>query len=169
MYPRTDLANFISWDSFETEIHQAITTRMTAMNIASEEYDIGSMPKKRKIVSSEEGVRCQAEVQLHDLVEEVLNILGIDGRFERPDSGNNQIVGEPDFFLVAEFQPAPKGCGAYVTDFCSLTALILWYRLSTRQNGRHPLKTCLGIFNAIIVATSRSDSRSTLCTNSTAI
>ncbi|KIM76298.1 hypothetical protein PILCRDRAFT_826476 [Piloderma croceum F 1598] len=70
---------------------------MADMNIASDaEYDIGYMLKKRKIVSSEEGVRSQAEVQLHDLVKEVLEILGIDGRFERPDSGINQIVGEPD-------------------------------------------------------------------------
>ena len=98
MYPQTDLIYFILWDSFEAEIHQANTARMAAMNIASDvEYDIGSMPKKQKIVSSEEGVRSQAEVQLHNLVEEVLEILNIDGRFERPDSANNQIVGEPDF------------------------------------------------------------------------
>jgi hypothetical protein len=73
---------------------------MAAMNIASDsDYDIGSMPKKRKIVSSEEGVCSQAEVRLHDLVEEVLEILGIKGRFEQPDSGNNQpTVGEPDIF-----------------------------------------------------------------------
>jgi hypothetical protein len=69
-YPRTDLVNFIPWGSFEAEIHQAITARMAAISIPSDvEYDIGSMPKKRKIVSNEEGVRSQAEVQLHDLVE----------------------------------------------------------------------------------------------------
>ena len=55
------------------------------------------MVKKRKVVSSEEGVRSQVEVQLHNLVEEVLEILGIDGRFEWPGSGDNQIIGDPDF------------------------------------------------------------------------
>src|ERR1700683_3811976 len=29
-YPRTDLAHFIPWDIFESEIHDAITTRMPA-------------------------------------------------------------------------------------------------------------------------------------------
>jgi hypothetical protein len=71
---------------------------MADVNIASDaEYDIGSMPKKRQIVSNEEDVRGEAKVQLHDLVVEVLEILGIEGWFIRSDSGNNQIVGEPDF------------------------------------------------------------------------
>jgi hypothetical protein len=53
---------------------------MAAMNIPSgTKYDIRSMLKKQKIMLSEEGVHSQVEVQLHDLVEEVLEILGIDG------------------------------------------------------------------------------------------
>jgi len=108
-HPRTDLTHFNPWDTFAADIHHAITSRMAAMNIASgAEYDIGSMPKKRKIVSSEEDVRFQAEVQLHDLVEEVLDILGIEGRFERPDSGNNQIVGSPDFSWLRNPTKHPK-------------------------------------------------------------
>jgi len=108
-YPRTDLAHFIPWDTFEADIHHAITTRMAAMEIPSgAEYDIWSMPKKRKIVSSEEGVRSQAEVQLHDLIEEVPEILGIDGWFERPDSGTNHIVGEPDFSWLRNSTLYPK-------------------------------------------------------------
>jgi hypothetical protein len=71
---------------------------MTARNIAEDTgCDIGSIPKKRQIVSNEEDVRGEAKVQLHDLVVEVLEILGIMGRFIRSDSGNNQIVGEPNF------------------------------------------------------------------------
>lgn len=97
-YPRTDLEHLTPWVTFEADIHHAVTARMAAMNIfADTDYDVGVMPKKRKIVSSEEDVRSQAESQLHDLVEEVLKILGIDGWFQRPDSGNNQIIGEPDF------------------------------------------------------------------------
>jgi hypothetical protein len=49
-YLRTDLAHFTPWVTFGFEIHHAITTRMTAMNIASDaEYDIGFMPKKRRL------------------------------------------------------------------------------------------------------------------------
>ena len=62
------------------------------------QYDIGSLPKEPQVVSGEENVRCEAKVQLHDLVLEVLEILGIEGSsFLGPNSGNNQIIGAPDF------------------------------------------------------------------------
>jgi len=96
-------------DTFETEIHEAIATRMDAMNIpADTEYDIGSLPKKRPLVGNEEAVRQEAKVQLHDLVVEVLDILGIEGLFSLPDSGNNQIVGEPDFSWLRHPTKHPK-------------------------------------------------------------
>lgn len=108
-YPRTDLARFTPWDTFESEIHQAITTRMTAMNISSDiEYDIGLMPIKRRIVENEEDVRYEVRAQLHDFVEEVLRILGIDGRFARSGAGNIQIVGDPDFSWVRNPTKHPK-------------------------------------------------------------
>jgi hypothetical protein len=91
---------------------------MTAMNITSDaEYDIGFMPKKRRIVENEEGVRYQAQVQLHDLVEEVLGILGIDGRFALSGSGNNQIVGEPDFSWLRNPTKHPKVV-VHATNIC---------------------------------------------------
>ena len=97
-YPRTDLEHVVPWDTFETEINEAITRRMLAMDIPSDaEYDIGYLPKRRPLVWNEEDVRHQARAQLHNLVVEVLDILGIQGLFAPPDSGNNQIVGEPDF------------------------------------------------------------------------
>lgn len=66
----------VPWVGFETEIHRAIITRMAAMNIApNTEYDIGSMPKKRPIVTNEAGVRMEAKRQMHELVVEVLEIL----------------------------------------------------------------------------------------------
>jgi hypothetical protein len=163
-YPRTDLANFVPWVGFEADIHHAITARMGAMNISADtEYDIGSMPKIQKIVECEEALRSQAEVQLHDLVQEVLGILGIEGRFERPNSWNNQIVGEPDFSWLRKptLHPMIVVRISLISVFIAHTSRC---RLSTRQNGRPLLMTCLGIFNRKIV-----DSQSTLCTNSTAI
>jgi hypothetical protein len=41
--------------------------------------------------------------------------------------------------------------------------------LSTRQNGQHLLKTCLGIFNAKMLAMFWSNNQLMLCTNSMAI
>jgi hypothetical protein len=61
------------------------------------EYDIGYPPMIQPLVESEEGVRHEAIAQLHNLVVMVLRILGIEGRFSLPASGNNHIVGEPDF------------------------------------------------------------------------
>ncbi|KAF8333725.1 hypothetical protein F5887DRAFT_1259819 [Amanita rubescens] len=115
--PRTDLQHLVPWNTFETEINEAITTRMFAMGIPLDaEYDIGSLPKKRPCVANEEGVRQEARRQLHDLVVEVLDILGIEGWFESsPDSGNNQIVGEPDFSWLRAPTRHPKVVVEYKT------------------------------------------------------
>ncbi|KIL69145.1 hypothetical protein M378DRAFT_7858 [Amanita muscaria Koide BX008] len=116
-YPRTDLEHFVRWDAFETEINQAIATRTFAMDIPSDaEYDIGSLPKKRP---REEAVRQEAKVQLHDLVVEMLYILGIEGRFSLSDSGNNQIVGEPDFSWLQTPTMHPKVVVEYKTKWAA--------------------------------------------------
>jgi hypothetical protein len=107
--PRTDLQDFVQWGTFEEEINEAITTRMFAMNIPLDtEYDIGSLPKIQALVDNEQALQIQAVIQLHDLVAEVLGILGIQGRFAMPGSGNNQIVGEPDFSWLRAPTMQPK-------------------------------------------------------------
>ncbi|KAF8347604.1 hypothetical protein F5887DRAFT_1072595 [Amanita rubescens] len=116
-FPRTDLEHLVRWDTFETEINDAIGARMSAMNIPlGAEYDLGPLRKKRPRVTDEEAVRRVAEVQLHDLVVDVLGILGIEGWFSSP-SGKNQIVGEPDFSWLRDTTMHPRV-------------------VSTRQNGR---------------------------------
>jgi hypothetical protein len=163
-YPRTDLHTFDHWNEFETEIHQAITAHMANLNIPSE-FDIGSMPKRPQKVSEEEDVRTEAKVQLHDLVVEVLEMLGIEGEFLRSGSGNNQVVGAPDFSWLRNRTPHPK-IVVRMSLTSILNSIILWYRLSTRRNGRRLLQTCLGIFANEIRASWR-DSQPMLCTNST--
>ena len=128
-HPRTDLASLIPWVGFETQIHQAIVSRMADMNITpNTEYDIGSLPKNRKLVMNEEGVRHQAKRQVHDLVVEVLNILGIQGLFTFSDCKDNQIVGEPDFCWSRNPCEVPKVVVRTFTKFWRPAALILWYR-----------------------------------------
>ena len=108
-YPRTDLESLLPWNEFETEIHQVITSHMADMNIPpGAEYDLGAMPKEPQVVSEEEDVRSEAKVQLHDLVKEVLRILGIEGRFQRSCAGNNQIIGAPDFSWLRNLSLHPK-------------------------------------------------------------
>lgn len=107
-YPRTDLEHLVRWDTFETEVNDAISSRMSAMNIPlGTEYDLGPLRKKRPRVTDEEAVRRVAEVQLHDLVVDVLDILGIEGWFSSP-SGKNQIVGEPDFSWLRDTTMHPR-------------------------------------------------------------
>ena len=170
-YPRTDLENFTPWVTFHTEIHDAITTQMANANITPDtEYDIGAMPKKRSTVFNEEDVRCKAEVQLHDLVVEVLEILGIGGRFMRSDSGNNQIVGEPDFFWLRDLTLHPKVVVCVLLlIFVYLTTLtgISSYSSSIRLYGQHLSKTCIAIFK-LKTPVSRNNSQLTLYTNSMA-
>ena len=100
-----------TWRTSSHGIHlkRRFTTCMTAMKITPDtEYVIGSMPKKRDIVMNEEDVRWHAKAQLHDLVNEVLDTLGIEGRFTPPGSGNNQIIGEPDFSWLRNLTMHPK-------------------------------------------------------------
>ncbi|KAK2460066.1 hypothetical protein APHAL10511_007900 [Amanita phalloides] len=119
-YPRTDLENFVLWDTFEAEIDRAIATHMLAKGIPSgTEYDIGSLPKKRSLVGNEEAVRHEAKVQLHDLVVEVLEILGIEGRFALLGSGNNQIIGAPDFSWLRAPTIHPKVVVEYKTKWAA--------------------------------------------------
>jgi len=108
-YPRTDLEHFENWDGFETEINNAITARMVAQNITPEtEYNIGPMPWEPQIVWNEEGVRSEAKSQLHNLVEQVLQILGCQGHFRPSRSGKVQIIGEPDFCWISHNTLHPK-------------------------------------------------------------
>lgn len=108
-FPRTDLEHLDLWETFENEIHEAICTRMSAMNIPLEsEYDIGPLLKIRQRVANEEGVRMQAEIQLHQTVVEVLGILGIEGWFHPTSESSNQIVGEPDFSWLRDKTKHPR-------------------------------------------------------------
>jgi len=162
-YPRTDLRQLLLWHEFETDIHDTITAYMGQRNILpGAQYDIGSLPKKPKKVSDEEGVRHEASNQLHDLVVEVLEILGIEGEFMSSTSGNNQIIGAPDFSWLRNNVRHPL-LVVRITLTSILTTLILWYRPSTRRNGRHLLQTWLGILTNEIRASWR-DSQSMLCT-----
>jgi hypothetical protein len=75
-FPRTDLKCLVSWDTFEKEINEAITARMSTMNIPQgAEYEISQLDRKQFVVN--EGVRMQAEMQLHFVVKSVLDILGM--------------------------------------------------------------------------------------------
>ena len=118
-FPRTDLKHLVRWDTFETEINDAIGDRMSAMNIPSgTEYDVGPLRGRQPRVTDEEGVRRVAESQLHELVVDVLDILGIDGWFSSP-SGKNQIVGEPDFSWLRDktMHPRVVVCASMISVF----------------------------------------------------
>jgi hypothetical protein len=68
-------------------------------------------------VENEEDIHYEARVQLHNLVEGVLGILGIDRQFALSGTGNNQIVGYPDFSWLRNPTKHPK---VVVHHHCSL-------------------------------------------------
>lgn len=158
-YPRTDLRQFLPWHEFEIEVHD-----MGQRNILpGTQYDIGSLLKKPKKVSDEEGVHHEASNQRHGLVVEVLEILGIEGEF-MPTSGSNQTIGAPDFSWLRNNVRHPLLVVRISLTLLILTTLILWCdRPSIKRNGRHLLQTWLGILTNKIRASWR-DSRSILCT-----
>lgn len=80
-YPCIDFHTFNQWNEFETEIHQTITAHMANLKIPfGVEFNIGFMLKRPQKVS-EEDVQTKAKVQLHELVVEVLERLGIERKF----------------------------------------------------------------------------------------
>ena len=140
-FPRIDLQDLILWDTFEKEIDDAITTRMSAMNIPLDaEYDIGSLPKTQRRVRNEENVRREADVRLHHLVEEVLGILGIQGEFCTPDIGNNHIIGEPDFSWLREPTRHPKVVVRVSVISCFQQALIFVEQVEYKTKWVAPLE-----------------------------
>ncbi len=122
-HPRTDLKRdgLLPWTTFEQDIERAINTCMTERQIhPGTEIDVGVTLKEPRLVNSEEIVRAEAMLQLHDLVVEVLRFLGINGRFETP-GGNNQVIGEPDFsWLHNSRHPKVVVCRSLVTHLIPL-------------------------------------------------
>jgi len=59
---------------------------------------LGPARRRRMIeIRCEEEVRAYADVRIHDTAADVLNYLGVIGRFRRTISGYNATIGEPDF------------------------------------------------------------------------
>jgi hypothetical protein len=109
--PRTDLKHLVPWNTFKEDIDEAITARMSIMNIplgTECEIELRIGGENDHIVMNEEGVRQQANLQLHLVVNRVLRMLGVNGMFFPPNSGNNQIIGEPDFFWSPDLAKYPK-------------------------------------------------------------
>ena len=107
-YPRTDLTTLCPWTSFPNDIHQVIQSATNRANLSSAPFTVGLPPKTRS-VRSEEKVRAHAMSGLHELVEEVVNMLGVVGSFEEPGTGNASIIGDPDFsWVMGTTQPHPK-------------------------------------------------------------
>jgi hypothetical protein len=107
LYPKTDLKTFTHWASFPEDIHRAVQSATTRANLPSTPF-IVEAPTKTTIVENEEKLRAHAVFALHNLVEEVLDKLGVKGMFTMPGGGNAAIVGDPDFSWVANRQSHPK-------------------------------------------------------------
>jgi hypothetical protein len=64
---------------------------------------------KTRFVANEEKLCAHAMGALHDPVEEVLNMLEVEGEFDFPGGGNAAIIGDPDFsWVTSATQLHPK-------------------------------------------------------------
>ena len=107
-YPRTDLQTFTPWTSFPSDIHKAIQSATACADLSSTPFHIDARTKT-SFVENEEDLRAHARFALHELVEMVLEKLGVKGWFTVPGSGNVAIVGAPDFsWIMSPTQPHPK-------------------------------------------------------------
>ena len=87
-------------------------------------------------MDSEEEIRSYASFALHKPVEQVLEKLGVNGRFAPSGGGNVAIVGDPDFsWVIPNAQPHPK----LIVRVSVTTCLLVkprWCRLNTNLGGR---------------------------------
>jgi hypothetical protein len=64
---------------------------------------------KTRSVKTEEKIRAHAMVELHEGVEEVVNMFGVVGSFDEPGGGDAAIIGDPDFsWVMGGAQSHPK-------------------------------------------------------------
>jgi len=108
-FPRTDLKVFEPWQTFSADIDAAITAAMMTQGIAKgTDITIGEYFRRRKVVACEDDVHEVANTGLHDAVVDVLDMLGAQGRFYRPGSGQTGIIGDPDFAWLHAGTSYPK-------------------------------------------------------------
>ena len=106
--PRTDLKTLTHWTSFPEDIHQAIQSATARAHLPSTPFTVKAWTTT-SFVEIEESLRAHATFALHTPVREVLDMLGVKGRFAFPDGDNAAIVGDPDFlWVMTPTQPHPK-------------------------------------------------------------
>jgi hypothetical protein len=127
--------NSVPWSSFPNDINQAIQSATTRANLPSTPFTL-NVSTKTRCVENEYKIQLHATVALHEGVEQVLGMLGVNGWFALPDGGNAAIVGDPDFsWIMGPEQLYPKlvVCVSVAAD---IFAKSCWCRLSTRHGGR---------------------------------
>jgi hypothetical protein len=92
-YPRTDFRLFEPWQTFNTDIHTAITDAMATKGIVDGTDVIARdiFRREPKRVHCEEDIHEAANTELHEAVRDVLQVLGVEGEFVGPESLETQI------------------------------------------------------------------------------
>jgi hypothetical protein len=77
-------------------------------------------------VENEEKIRTHPTVALHEAFEQVLKMLGVNGWFALPGSGNIAIVGDPNFlWIMSPTQLHPKVIVRVPVTSCILVVCLL--------------------------------------------
>jgi hypothetical protein len=104
-YPRTNLETLMPWDSFPDDIDQVIQSAINHANLPLTPF-ILDIPTTSRFVENEKRFHVHATVALHEGVERVLQMFGVNGWFAMPGGGNAAIIGDPDFSWVMDDGPA---------------------------------------------------------------
>jgi hypothetical protein len=101
-FPRTDLKTFKLWTSFVKDIEEVICTTMADHNLLpGTPLTVGNLYTEPTEVQNEEALRGHVNGELNPAIRGVVRVLGIEGLFVLPGSGNVALVGEPDFSWVS--------------------------------------------------------------------
>jgi hypothetical protein len=88
------------------EVDEAIYTVMKLNHLSiGHQFGVGNAFAQKSPVSNEEALRGHAALELHTAVADVAKILGVQGSFVFPTTGNSAIVGGPDFSWVQNRDP----------------------------------------------------------------
>lgn len=148
-HPKTNLETLTPWTSFPNDIHQAIQFATTRAQLPSAPFNISAWRRKDKIVECEEALRHYAICALHDPVEEVLDKLGVKGRFALLSGCKVSIVGSPDFSWRTKNGPQLHTKLMVSAPVSRYLFKSRWFRLNIKLGGRWIWSTLLLLLIAL--------------------
>ena len=122
-HSRTDLMTLRPWGSFPDDIDQAVQSATTNAQLAPIPFNL-DISTRTRFVENEDKICTHATVALHEGVEQVLGMLGVNGWFSL---SGGAIIGDPDFsWIMSLTQPHPKVVVCVSVSTCHVFVKSCW-------------------------------------------